>query len=190
MTAHPPAAPRSRFRVFAGRLVGTTALLLVVVGGPVLVKCVPDWKDAVYTFPFEGGDYRVRLTGAAGTECAKLEHEDRNSRSGPWIQAGIDCAWPRVAGGGGWLAGGRAEQIYDRRAGSFTPDWLFFGIVPAAATEVVLTLADGMPHRIATRPAGEGKNRIYAHHQRGIDGPAEIVAVELRDAVGGELRVY
>ncbi len=190
MTAQPPAVPRSRVRVVAGRIVRTTAVLLVLVGGPVLVKCVPDWKDAVYTFPFEGGDYRVRLTGSAGDECAKLEQEDRNSRSGPWTQSGIDCEWPRVEGGAGWLAGGRATQVYDGRADGRTSDWLLYGIVPAAATEVVLTLADGVPRRIATRQAGEGANRIYAHHQPGVDGHLEIVAVDLRDAQGGEIRVY
>ena len=185
----PPAVPRSRLRVIARRTLATVVVVVTACGGG-LWKCSADWKDSAYTFGFEGGDYRIRVTGSSGSECVRLEHEDRTSRSGPWVGAGKDCAWPRVAGGDGWLAGGQAERVYDRRAGGLTSDWLFFGIVPAAATEIVLTLDGGVPLRIATREAGKGANRIYAHHQPGVGDRADIVGLELHDAQGGEVRVY
>jgi hypothetical protein len=49
----------------------------------------------------------------------------------------MDCAWPPVTGGDGWLAGGQAYQVLDSGLTSgVTPDWLFYGVVPDAAGAV------------------------------------------------------
>jgi hypothetical protein len=186
MTAQPAAAPRTRSRL---RTALAALLVLLAVSGWLFMACGDDWKSSIYAF--ESGaadDYRVRLTGTYGGECAKLERETTTDRYANWREAGRDCAWPRVAGGDGWLAGGNAEQLYSERRSRRTGDWIFFGIVPAAAAEVEITLATGPPHRIATRAGG--KHRIYAVLLPGLGASAEVTAVRLRDARGGELRVY
>lgn len=184
MTVPSPTPPPSLTRSIARRTVGTL-LVLLVVSGWLFTACGEDWKKSVYTFDSaENGRYRVRITGGTfGDECVKLERYSPHSRFTNWRERGRDCAWPRVAGGDGWLAGGKAEPVSG-------PDWLFYGIVPAAATEVVITLADGVPHPVATREAGDGANRIYVHHQAGVGAEAEVVGLRLHDARGGELRVF
>jgi hypothetical protein len=185
MTAQPAAPKRVARRAAAGLLV------LLALSGWLFVACGDEWKSSVVTFEFDvGDDYRVRITGSLGVECAKLERETLHDRYVNWREVGKDCAWPRVAGGDGWLAGGRAEQVHSERHSGRMPDWIFYGIVPAAAAEVEITLADGAPHRIATRKAGKGANRIYAYHLPGIGNRAEVVSLRLRDVQGGELRVY
>ena len=176
----PPSLPRS-----IARRTAATLLVLLVLSGWLFMACGEDWKKSVYTFDFaDDSRYRIRITGGTfGDECVRLERYARHTRSANWKERGRECAWPRVAGGDGWLAGGQAEQVS-------TADWLFYGIVPAAATEVVITLADGVPHPIATREAGGGANRIYAYHQAGLGDDVEVVDLRLRDARGGELPVY
>ncbi len=175
--------------------VATAVFLMAVVCGAVLVSCGEDWQESVYTFEFgsEGHGnqkYRIRLTGSGGDECLILERYSPHNRYEKWLESGKDCAWPRVAGGDGWLAGGQTQRVYDSTINDYSGDWILWGIVPAAATEVTITLADGVPHRIATKEAGGGANRIYAYHQQDVEGMIELVAVELRDARGGEVRVY
>jgi hypothetical protein len=120
----------------------------------------------------------------------KLEQYVLNARYENWQAAGTDCAWPRMVDADGWLAGGVAMPVHERRTDEPTPDWILCGIVPVAAEEVVITLTDGVPHRIATKEAGDGANRFYAYHLAGVGADARIVRLQLHDANGGELRVY
>lgn len=185
MTAQRATRKRGARRAAAGLLV------LLALSGWLFMACGDEWKSSVVTFEFdESDDYRLRITGAFGVECAKLERETRYDPYVNWREAGRDCAWPRVADGDGWLAGGRAEQVHSERHSRRMPDWIFYGIVPAAAAEVEITLADGAAHRITTRKAGKGANRVYAHQLPGIGNQADVVSLRLRDARGGELRVY
>jgi hypothetical protein len=170
-----------------------TAAVVVVLGlvlGGGLTYCSADWKSSVFAFDLPGGDYRVRLTGSSGSgECARLERETNFDEFTRWRTAGKDCAWPKVAGGDGWLAGGQAVRVGEDGGGQ-TNDWILFGIVPAAAVEVLLTLADGKARPAASKAAGSGANRLYALHLPGIGDQAEVVSIVLHDAKGGEIRVY
>jgi hypothetical protein len=187
-TASPATPPRSRSRRTLRRAAGVLVVLALTLGGG-LTYCSADWKSSVFAFDLAGGDYRVRLTGSSGSECARLERETNFDEFTRWRTAGKDCAWPRVAGGDGWLAGGQAVHVVADRGGS-TTDWILFGIVPAVATEVVLTLADGKPRSAPSKAAGSGANRVYALHLPGLGDQAEITAIDLRDAKGGAVRVY
>lgn len=185
MTTQPATRKRVARRVAAGLFV------LLALSGWLFLAYGDKWKGSVLTFEFdESDDYRLRITGAFDVECAKLEHETMHDPFVNWREAGRDCTWPRVANGDGWLAGGQAAQVHSERHGRQMPDWILYGIVPAAAAEVEITLADGVPHRITTRKAGKGENRVYAHHLPGIGDRVEVVSLRLRDARGGELRVY
>lgn len=169
----------------------TVLLVLLAVAGWLYLAVGDRWKSNVVFFPLdEGDDYRLRITGAFGTECAKLERETFNDPYNNWVEAGTDCAWPRVADGDGWLAGGLVEQVHSERVSRRLPDVIVYGIVPAAATEVEITLTAGEPQRIVTRAAGDGANRVYAVHVPGAGESVGVVALKLRDARGGELRVY
>jgi hypothetical protein len=180
-------APPSR----VARRVGLGVLLLLALSGWLFQACGDQWKSSVVAFESdEADDYRLRVTGALGDECAKLERETRHDPWVTWREAGRDCAWPRVADGDGWLAGGRTEQVNSERQGRRTPDWICYGIVPATAAEVEITLAGGARHRIATRAAGKGGHRVYALLVPGAGDRAEVISLRLRDARGGELRVY
>lgn len=183
MTVAPPRSP-SRLRRVLAVLVG----LAIALGGG-LTYCSADWKSSVFSFDLPGGDYRVRLTGSSGSECARLERETNFDEFTRWQTAGKDCAWPSVAGGDGWLAGGQAVQVIADRGGT-TQDWILFGIVPSVATEVVLTLADGKPRPAEVRAAGGGTHRIYALHLADLGERADVVAIDLHDAQGGEVHVY
>ena len=163
--------------------------MLAIALGSGLAYCSADWKSSVFSFDLPGGDYRVRLTGSSGSECARLERETNFDEFTRWRTAGKDCAWPSVAGGDGWLAGGQAVRVVADRGGT-TGDWILFGIVPSVATEVVLTLADGSPRPAAVRAAGSGTHRIYALHMPDVGEHAEVVAIDLHDAQGGEVHVY
>lgn len=181
-----PAAPRRVLRRAAAGF-----LVLLALSGWLFLACGDEWKSSVVTFEFaEADEHRVRITGAFGPECAKLEHRTTNDPYVNWVSVGKDCTWPRVAGGDGWLTGGKAAQVHSTRHSRQMPDWIVYGIVPAAAAEVEITLAGGATHRIATRAAGGGDNRIYAQHLPGVGDRIEIVRLRLRDAQGGELRVY
>jgi len=183
------AKSRSRSRTAFRRTAAILVVLFLVLGGG-LTYCSADWKSSVFAFDLPGGDYRVRLTGSsANGECARLERETNFDEFTRWRTAGKDCAWPKVAGGDGWLAGGQAVQVVADRGGT-TKDWILFGIVPAAATKVMLTLAGGKPQPAPIKPAGGGANRIYALHIPGAGDHAEVVAIDLLDARGGEVRVY
>jgi len=185
MTAQPAAPRRGARRAVAALLV------LLAASGWLFLACGDEWKSSVVTFESdEADDYRLRITGAFGVECAKLDRETRNDPYVNWREAGKDCGWPRVAGGDGWLAGGRTEQVNSERLGRRLPDWIFYGLVPAAAARVEITLTAGPPHRIETRPAGGGANRVYALRVPGLGDRADVVALRLFDARGGELHVY
>ena len=188
MTAQPTAPPRSRTRTTLRRSAAVLLTLAIGLGGG-LTYCSADWKSSVFSFDLPGGDYRVRLTGSSGSECARLERETNFDEFSRWQTTGKDCAWPKVSGGDGWLAGGQVVQVVEDK-GDSTKDWILFGIVPAAATEVVLTLADGKARRAPTRAAGGGANRIYALLAPGVGDRAELVAIVLHDGRGGEVRVY
>jgi len=168
--------------------VGILVALALACGGA-LTYYADDWKSSVFSFDLPGGDYRVRLTGSSGSECARLERETNFDEFTRWQTAGKDCAWPSVAGGDGWLAGGQAVRVVADRGGT-TEDWILFGIVPSVATEVVVTLADGKPRPAPVRAAGGGTHRIYALHLANLGEQAEVVAIELHDARGGEVHVY
>jgi hypothetical protein len=168
--------------------VAVLVVLTIALGGG-LTYCSADWKSSVFSFDLPGGDYRVRLTGSSGSECARLERETNADEFTRWRTAGKDCAWPSVAGGDGWLAGGQAVRVVADR-GPTTRDWILFGIVPSVATEVVLTLADGTPRPAPVRAAGNGSHRIYALHLPDVGEHAEVVAIDLHDAQGGEVHVY
>jgi hypothetical protein len=185
MTAQ-PAQPRRIVR----RAVGLFVVLLLT-GGWLFLACGDEWKSSVVTFEFaEADEHRVRITGAFGPECVKLERREVVNPDYRWLALGKDCTWPRVAGGDGWLAGGQAAQVHSLRHNRMMPDWILFGIVPAAAAEVEITLAGGATHRIITREAGRGAHRIYAQHLPGVGDKIEVVRLRLRDGQGGELRVY
>jgi hypothetical protein len=95
-----------------------------------------------------------------------------------------------VTDGDGWLAGGQAVPVLaDGNAGAGN-DWILFGIVPAAAVKVDLTLRDGKPRPAMVKAAGGGANRIYALHVPAAGDHVEVVAIALHDAKGGEVRVY
>jgi len=183
VTVAPPRAP-SRLR----RVVAILVVLAIALGGA-LTYCSADWKSSVFSFDLPGGDYRVRLTGSSGSECARLERETNFDEFTRWQTAGKDCAWPSVAGGDGWLAGGQAVRVVADRGGT-TGDWILFGIVPSVATGVVLTLADGTPRPAPVRAAGSGSHRIYALHVPDAGEHADVVAIDLHDAQGGEVHVY
>lgn len=184
MTAQ-PTAPRKGVR----RAVVGLAVLLAL-SGWLFMACGDQWKDSVVVFAFEGDDYRLRITGAFGTECAKLERETPQDPYAYWREAGRDCTWPRVADGDGWLAGGQAEQVRSLTRDGPAPDVILYGLVPAAVAEVEIILAGGATHRIPTQAAGDGANRVYARHLPGAGDRVEVVGLRLRDARGGELRVY
>jgi hypothetical protein len=182
MTAAPRKVLRRTLTVF---------LVLLVLTGWLYLAVGDRWKSNVAFFALdEGANYRLRLTGAFGSQCAKLEHETFADPYNNWVEAGRDCAWPRVAAGDGWLAGGGVEQVITRKGGSRLPDVILFGLVPAAAASVEITLAGGAPFRIPTEAAGDGPNGFYARHLPGAGERVEVVSVRLRDANGGELRVY
>src|SRR5689334_20518831 len=98
MTAQP-----THPRPMLGRIISVGVSIALVVGG-IVAYYAAGWKSSVFTFDLIGGDYRVRLTGSS-TECARLERETNFDDNSRWQTAGLDCAWPRVAGGDGWLAG-------------------------------------------------------------------------------------
>lgn len=185
MTAQHPSKPDPRPRKIARRTL--VALLILAVGSLwLLMACGEDWKRSLYTFDVAGEKYRVRVTGGHfGPECVKAEHYAPHTRYNNWSASAKDCAWVRVAGGDGWLAGGQAVEV---RPDERTEGWIFFGIVPAAATEVVLTLDGAAPHRIPTKAGGDGENRFYAFVQSGAE--ADLIGLQLHDAQGGELRVF
>lgn len=185
MTAQ-PAAPRR-----AVRRAVTGIVVLLMLSGWLYLMVGEQWRSSVVTFAFdESDDYRIRITGSFGVECAKLEREEVGARYFKWPEAGLDCSWPRLPGGDGWLAGGQIERVHSDRHGRQTPDWIVYGLVPAAAVEVEITLSDRVSRRIATREVGEGANRLYAQHIPGLGDGVEVVGLRLRDAQGGELRVY
>lgn len=137
------------------------------------------WKDSVAAFDMTTTeDYRLRITGAFGAHCAKLEQETFTDPYNNWFERGRDCAWPRVADGDGWLAGGGIERIKGE-------GMILYGLIPAAAAEVEILLTDGGPHRIPAQPAGQ--DRFYGAH---VKAEGDVISVRLRDANGGELRVY
>jgi hypothetical protein len=164
------------------RVVVVLAVLGGILSTVVLVSCAPDWKASLYEWTFSGTDYRLRLTGGFGNECVVLEREDRPARYDPWPERGKDCAWARVAGGDGWLAGGAQEKVGEQGV-------LLFGIVPAAASDVVVALTGSAGRRIATKAAGGGQNRVYADFVPGA-GPVTVDGIALHDANGGALHVY
>jgi hypothetical protein len=88
-----------------------------------------------------------------------------------------------VDGLDGWLAGGQSHEIEEEKG-----SWLYYGIVPAAATEIVLTLGDG-PRTIPTTAAGAGGNRVYATVMQAIGEDYGIYGVELHDGRGQVLHV-
>jgi hypothetical protein len=168
------------------------ALIALVCGLPFYVTFSPSWQDRAYEFRHERGDLRVRVVESQGRVCAELRQENRHTRSiHRWTSRGKDCAWPPVTGGDGWLAGGQAFQVLDSgHTSGVTPDWLFYGVVPDAAAEVRLTLSGGATLRIPTRPAGKGGLRVYAHQELNAGDRITVTAVRLRDAQGGEIRVF
>jgi hypothetical protein len=180
------ARPRSPSRL---RRVVAVLVVLAIASGGGLTYCSADWKSSVFSFDLPDGDYRVRLTGSSGSECARLERETNFDEFTRWRTAGKDCAWPSVAGGDGWLAGGQAVQVIADRGGT-TKDWILFGIVPSVATDVVITLADGKPRPAEVRAAGSGTHRIYARHVPDVGEHADVVAIDLHNGQGGEVHVY
>jgi hypothetical protein len=148
------------------------------------------WKSHVAYFPRDGGhDYRLRVTGSADLRCAKLERRVFDDMYNNWIELGRDCSWPRVAGGDGWLAGGQIDYL-----GAYPPDSppgaILYGIVPAAAASVTITLTDRTSHDTATIDFGHDDFRVYALYVPGITAPAEVTALQLHDAAGGRVHVY
>ncbi|GAA4606020.1 hypothetical protein BJY16_005622 [Actinoplanes octamycinicus] len=184
MTAQSPPPPGTTPRK-AGTRVLVTLVILALVSLWLFLACGEDWKKSLFTFEVAGTDYRVRVTGGHfGVECAKLERYKPNARYDNWQARSLDCAWPRLAGGDGWLGGGQAEEV---SADDRTEGWIFYGIVPSAATEVVLTFPAGVTRRIPTKAGGDGSNRFYGHYQAGAR--AQLIGLVLHDAGGGELRV-
>ena len=185
MTAQTPAAAESRAHGKVRRLIGILISIGIVIGGPAWYL----WEDnrpALHKYAVGLEKYRLRLTGLTGTKCVRLEYRSKFASDLIWPKDSIDCAWPRVTGGDGWMVGGQV-----RRLRGDTDDTLLYGIVPAVATEVVLTPEGGTPIRIATEVVdGAGANRIYAHLQSGLGDQVAIAGVQLRDAQGGEVRVY
>jgi hypothetical protein len=182
LTAASPAPTRNR----RGRLLAVAVVLLLAVGLPFYSVFSPSWESRVYDFPRYGreSDFRVRIVESAGRICAELREEKVNTRDFMrWMTRGKDCAWPAVAGADAWLAGGQAHQP------SGTRDRLFYGIAPAAAAEVRLTLSTGAALRIPTKAAGEGGLRVYAHYAPDAGDAVTVTAVRVLDASGGELRV-
>jgi hypothetical protein len=172
-------APRWRSVVHTVMAIAVLGALLSMA---VLSSCAPDRKSSLYRWTLSGGDYRMRLTGGFGTECVVLEREHPRARYDSWPEQGKDCAWARVTGGDGWLGGGQQVPVG-------TEGHLLFGIVPAAATEVVVTMTGYGTRRIPTKPAGDGQNRVYADFVPG-DGGAQIAGLTLRTATGEALHVY
>jgi hypothetical protein len=180
------AAPRK-----ALRRVLTVFLVLLAVTGWTYLAVGDRWKDNVAFFSLdEGDDYRLRVTGSFDLRCAKLERETFSDRYVNWQEAGKDCAWPRVAEGDGWLAGGRVEQVYSERLSRRLPDVIVYGIVPAAATSVEIVLTGGTRRQVATMASGHDAFRVYALYVQGVGDRAEVVSLRLRDGRGGELHVY
>ena len=181
---------KSRLRTSTRRVLAVLVVLGLTLGGG-LTYCSADWKSSVFAFDLPGGAYRVRLTGSsANGECARLERETNFDEFTRWRTAGKDCAWPKVTDGDGWLAGGQAVPVLaDGNAGAGN-DWILFGIVPAAAVKVDLTLRDGKPRPAMVKAAGGGANRIYALHVPAAGDHVEVVAIALHDAKGGAVRVY
>src|SRR3954451_18005565 len=121
MTAAPRKALRRGLTVF---------LILLAVAGWTYLAVGDRWKDNVAFFSLdEGDDYRLRVTGSFDLRCAKLERETFCIRYVNWQEAGKDCAWPRVAEGDGWLAGGRVKQVYSERLSRRLPDVIVYGVV-------------------------------------------------------------
>ncbi|MEU8609605.1 hypothetical protein AB0C29_16545 [Actinoplanes sp. NPDC048791] len=182
MKAAPRKALRRTFTVF---------LVLLAVAGWTCLAVGDRWKANVAFFALDQGDnYRLRVTGSSDVRCARLERETFNDPYANWREAGRDCAWPRVAGGDGWLAGGLVEQVHSERLGKRLPDAILYGIVPAAATSIEITLTDGIPREVATIGSGHPAYRVYAVHVNGVGDRAEVVSLRLHDAQGGELHVY
>ena len=180
------AAPRKALRRSL-----TVLLVLLAVAGWTYLAVGDRWKSNVAFFTLDEGDnYRLRVTGSFDVRCARLERETLSDRYVNWREAGKDCAWPRVAGGNGWLAGGLVEQVHSERLGRRLPDVILYGIVPGAATSIEITLADGVPRRVATVASGHDAYRVYAVHVPGAGDRAEVVSLRLHDAQGGELHVY
>jgi len=169
----------------------TVLLVLLAVAGWTYVAIGDRWKDNIVFFTLDEGDnYRLRVTGSFGTRCAKLERETFTDPYVNWREAGKDCPWPRVAEGDGWLAGGRVEQVNSERLGRRLPDVIAYGIVPAAATSIELTLTDGTKRQVDTMASGHDAYRVYALYVPAAGDRTEVVSLRLRDGRGGELRVY
>lgn len=170
----------------AGRI-GWGLAVLMGVSLCLFQSCGDQWKSSVETFTFDDhSDRRLRFTETRGVECVTLEYQNMNPgrHQFEWRESGKDCAWMRVADSDRWMAGGQAEPVGGKSG------WIFFGIVPAAAAEVEITLADGAHHTFTTRKMGNGTNRIYVDHVPGLDDRAKVVSLRLLDAQGGELHVY
>lgn len=180
------AAPRKAVRR------GLTVLfVLLAIAGWTYLAVGDRWKSNVVFFTLDEGDnYRLRVTGSFDVRCAKLERETFFDPFVNWREAGKDCVWPAVADGDGWLAGGRVEQVNSERLGKRLPEAILYGIVPAAATSIEITLADGVPRRVATMASGHDAYRVYAAHVPDAGDRAEVVSLRLHDAQGGELHVY
>jgi hypothetical protein len=169
----------------------TVLLVLLAIAGLTYMAIGDRWKSNVAFFDLDEGDnYRLRVTGSFDVRCAKLERETFTDRFVNWREAAKDCVWPRVADGGGWLAGGRVEQVHSERLSKRLPEAILYGIVPAAATSVEITLADGVPRQIATTASGHDAYRVYAAHVPDAGDRAEVVSLRLHDTRGGELHVY
>jgi hypothetical protein len=166
-------------------------LVLAAVAGVTWMAVGDRWKSNVAFFDLDHANkYRLRVTGTGDVRCAKLEYETFNDPYANWREAGRDCAWPRVADGAGWLAGGGIEQVFTRGLGTPLPEVILYGIVPGTATTVEITLDQGPPRPITTIGSGHADFRVYAVHVPDAGDRAEVVALRLRDANGGELRVY
>lgn len=182
MTAAPRKALRRSLAV---------VLVLLAVAGWTYVAVGDRWKSSIAFFKLDEGDnYRLRVTGSFDVRCARLERETFSDLYVNWREAGKDCAWPRVADGRGWLAGGLVEQVHSERLGRRLPEAILYGIVPAAATSIEITLTDGMPRQVATMASGYDAYRVYARYVPGAGDRAEVVSLRLHDAHGGELNVY
>ncbi|MFI6239288.1 hypothetical protein ACIBEF_05360 [Micromonospora sp. NPDC050795] len=166
-------------------------LVLLGVSGWTYVAIGDRWKSNVAFFTLDEGDnYRLRVTGSFDVRCAKLERETFSDPYVNWREAGKDCAWPRVADGDGWLAGGRVEQVHSERLGRRLPEAILYGIVPAAATSIQITLGDGTPREAATIASGHDAYRVYAVYVPDAGDRVEVVSLRLHDAQGGDLLVY
>ncbi|HLL68179.1 MAG TPA: hypothetical protein VK453_21045 [Micromonosporaceae bacterium] len=191
----PAVAPDRKSRPVRRGIVSWLAIAFLVCGWPIPLF-VDGLRTAPYKFSSNDTNYRLRLTNFRDVDCVALEEKNLDlSRNGGslWSRNSDhdkECTWPRVEGGDGWLAGGRAVALTGRRDGVEGPtgDWVLFGVVPKPTAQVSITLANGTVFRIPTKPGVAG--RIYLHYQPGLGEKAEIAAMELRDGAGEVIRVH